>query len=338
MSFLSSLTLLANATLAAGSGACATVPLPQSLSTAAQAYLSSSEDRRFMASAPETVDGWIELQAIMRANGERFVAEAERRGTVTIQRTALENVKAAWVRPADMDPLTNTPLIFNLHGGGYALNDGDAALYTAVSFAELENLESVSVDYRLTPQHPYPAALEDAVTAYAVLKRKMPGRPIVVYGLSAGGGLGAAFLLRAKQLGLPLPEAAVLNSPWSDVSMDSDTLATLDCHDPLLGRSGAALKQLADFYAANKSSRDPLVSPVYGDWEGIDVPVLLISGTRDIMLSDTVRLHRAMWREGVPAELIVHEGMWHAFSIEAEFDAMIADSARFMWRHSSEKG
>ena len=134
-----------------------------------------------------------------------------------------------------------------------------------------------------------------------------------------------------------MPEAAVLNSPWSDVSMDSDTLATLDCHDPLLGRSGAALAQLADFYTAKQSARDPLVSPVYGDWEGIDVPVLLISGTRDIMLSDTVRLHRAMWRGGVPAELIVHEGMWHAFSIEPEFTAMIADGAHFMWRHASKK-
>lgn len=336
MSILLSITLLANATQAASSGACAAVPTPQSLSTAAQAYLSSEADRRFIRSSPETVEDWIQLQAIMRDRGERFVVEAEERRTVSIERTNLGGVNIAWVSPSDKVPSSDEPLIFNLHGGGFALNDGDAALYTAVSFAELQQLDSVSVDYRLTPQHPYPAALEDAVAAYAVIKRKMPGRPIVVYGLSAGGGLGAAFLLKVKQLGLPMPEAAVLNSPWSDVSMNSDTLATLDCYDPLLGGSRPTIKQLANFYAAGADPQDPLVSPVYGDWEGVDVPVLLISGTRDVMLSDTVRLHRAMWRAGVPAELIVNEGMWHAFSVEPEFEAMIADSARFI-RHISAK-
>ena len=337
MSPLLSITLLANATPAAGSEACAVVPLPQSLSTAAQAYLSSPEDRRFLRAMPETLDDWNAWQKSMRENGERFVAQAVDRGEVSVEWTELGNVRAAWVRPTDADPFAGGPIVFNLHGGGYALNDGDAALYTAVAFAELEGLTSVSVDYRLTPQHPYPAALEDAVTAYAVLKRKMPNHPIMVYGLSAGGGLGAAFMLKLKELGLPQPDGAVLNTPWSDVALESDTLATLDCIDPLLGRSRPSLERLASFYAGPTDSRDPLVSPVYGDWRDLDVPVLLISGTRDVMLSDTVRLHRAMWRAGVPAELIVHEGMWHAFSIEPEFTAMIAESARFMRDNSSKE-
>ena len=154
-----------------------------------------------------------------------------------IERTNLGTFKAAWVRSTDAESAVSEPLVFNLHSGGYALNDGDASLYTAVAFAELQQLESISIDYRLTPQHPYPAALEDAVTAYAVLKRKMPKRPVVFCGPSAGGGLGAASLLKIKQLGLSMPEAAGLNTPWSDVSLDTDTLATLDCHDPLLGGS-----------------------------------------------------------------------------------------------------
>lgn len=327
---LYALTFLAGVALAPEAAACEIAPPPTTISAAAQETLRAGTDQRFLRSEPQTTEDWIELQTRSRRAGEAWIASEVENGSVQVEWTQLGGVRSAWVRPAGRSVSQAGPLVFNLHGGGYALNGGDAALYTAVAFADLQGLDTVSVDYRLTPQHAWPAALDDAVAAYRALVEQDPDPSIAVYGLSAGGGLAAAFLLRLKELDLPMPAAAVLNSPWSDLALEGDSLRTLDCDDVLLGRSMPAIRRLARFYVGNADPRDPLVSPLHGDWRDISVPVLLISGTRDVLLSDTAGLHRAMWRAGVPAELSVHEAMWHAFSVEPEFDAMIADAARFM--------
>ena len=302
---------------------------PTTISDEAREALSLDADQRFMRSDPASEEDWIALQESSKKAGARWIAALVAEHGLGVDWQTLGGVPAAWVHPDGTAPGPDDTIIFNLHGGGYALNGGDAALYTAASFAQLEGMSSVTIDYRLTPQHPWPAALDDAVAAYRALIRDRSPETIAVYGLSAGGGLGAAFLLKLRDEGLPLPRAAVLNSPWSDVTLASDTVQTLDCEDIRLGRSQASLRQLARFYARGSNAADPLIAPGFGDWSGIDTPTLLVSGTRDAMLSDTVRLHRAMWRAGVPTQLIVHEGMWHAFSVKPEFEAMIADTVRF---------
>ena len=309
--------------------ACVATPPPSTISEAAQAYLRSTDDRRFLAEPPSELSEWSDLQHSYRSGGESWVKTKVATGQVVVEWSRLAGIRIARTRPT-ISGSEEGPLVLNFHGGGYALNDGDAALYSAVSFAIEQGLESVTVDYRLIPQHPYPAALDDAVAVYRAMVFEDPARPIVVYGLSAGGGLGAAFLLKLRELGLPMPKAAVLNSPWVDVAMEGDSYRLLDCADPLLGRSTASLQAMAAMYVGNADQKDPLVSPIYGDWSGMGVPILLLSGTRDLLLSDTVRLHQAMRDAGADSELLIYDGMWHAFSVEPELARMLQHSADFM--------
>ncbi|MBD59781.1 MAG: esterase [Citromicrobium sp.] len=317
------------------SAACTPVAPPSTIGSAAQQYLASREDRRFIPALPTTPEGWQEVQTRSARAGERWIAGLVGAGEIEVQWIDLGGVRSAIVTPAN-GTAQDGPIVFNLHGGGYALNGGNASLYSAAAFALGPGLASVTVDYRLTPHAPYPAALEDAVAAYRALLERHDASQVAVYGLSAGGGLGAAFLLEIERLGLPMPSSAVLNSPWVDLTNEGDTVALLDCHDPLLGRSRAVIDELGVLYAGNRDLRDPGVSPLFADWTRIDVPVLLITGTRDLLMSDTVRLHRKMWDSGLDADLIVHEGMWHAFSVEGEFDHMLAQVAAYVRARAQE--
>jgi acetyl esterase/lipase len=173
----------------------------------------------------------------------------------------------------------------------------------------------VSVDYRMPPDHPFPAALDDAVAVWrALLAEHDPGR-MAVFGSSAGGGLTLALMLRLKSEGLPLPAAIAPGTPWADLSGRGDTVNANEFVDSALvsmhGWAGGAIP----LYAAGHDLRDPLISPIFGDFAGLP-PAILTSGTRDLLLSDTVRVHRRLRRAGVEAALQVFEGESHAQFLE----------------------
>jgi acetyl esterase/lipase len=167
------------------------------------------------------------------------------------------------------------------------------------------------VDYRLAPEDPYPAAVKDAAGAYRwLLQQGVPAKSIVIGGDSAGGGLIFAALLELKAKGDPLPAAAFAISPWVDLAMTGDTIATKAGIDPMITES--ALYNMAALYAKNADLRSPLISPLYADLSGLP-PVLIHVGTSEILLSDSQRMAGALTRAGVDCVLKEWEDLFHVF-------------------------
>lgn len=228
----------------------------------------------------------------------------------------IEGVTVREIVPASLDPAKSGKLLLHFHGGGYALNGGEASTGEAVLLAHHSGIRAISVDYRMPPDHPFPAGLEDAVTVYRALTAERAPASIGVFGTSAGGGMTLALTLKLKQLGLPLPGALALGTPWADLTGASDSYQVNSGVDGVFTSFDGIGRAMAALYAGDVPLTDPLISPVNGEFAGFP-PTILTTGTRDILLSDTVRTYRAMKAAGVPARLEVFEAMSHAEYIYA---------------------
>ena len=205
----------------------------------------------------------------------------------------------------------NGRILLNFHGGGYVLGPGELGLAEAILMAGIGGFKVISVDYRMAPDFPYPAAMDDAMAVYRGLIKTVPPKKIGVFGTSTGGGMTLALVLRAKAEGLPLPAAIAPGAPWSDLTKTGDSYFTNDHVDNILVSYDGWLGDAAKLYAGGHDLKDPMPSPVYGDVTGFP-PTLFTSGTRDLFLSNTVRMHRKLLEAGAQTELIVFEGMSHA--------------------------
>jgi epsilon-lactone hydrolase len=230
---------------------------------------------------------------------------------VTMEATTMGGVPVYVVRPATIAPENHGRLLVHVHGGGYVAFAGKAATPEAILMAYYGQIEVVSVDYRMPPDFPFPAAVDDAVAVWkAVLHDHAPGR-VGLFGTSAGGGLTLATVLKLKELGLPLPGALMAGTPWSDLTETGDSYFVNQFVDNVLGTYRGGLEADAKVYAGKHDLKEPLLSPIYGDVSRFP-PTLLISGTRDLFLSNTVRMHQKLLQSGVHAELLVFEGQSHA--------------------------
>ncbi|HWI10640.1 MAG TPA: alpha/beta hydrolase fold domain-containing protein [Burkholderiaceae bacterium] len=233
---------------------------------------------------------------------------------VTVNRRSIAGVPVLEVVPANIAPANKDRVLVNLHGGAFIFNAGSLA--EAVPVAEAGRIRVLVVDYRMPPEHPFPAALEDFLSVYRELLRSHASEAIGVYGSSAGAALTASAALYAQQKGLPMPGALGLMSFGS-----GDSEQTLDGLDPYLSSWGKpslmAVPTMLKFYAPNDAIDNPLVNPIHADFTRGFPPSLLISGTRDLFLSGTVRLHRKMRDAGVQAELELWDGMWHGFNADS---------------------
>lgn len=210
-------------------------------------------------------------------------------------------------------------LLVHFHGGGYVMNGGEASTGEAVLGAHYSGLKVISVDYRMPPDHPFPAAVDDAVAVWTALLKDNDPAKMGAFGTSAGGGMTLAMTLKLKALGRPLPGALGLGTPWVDLTGASDSYQVNAEVDGIFSRFDAFAQAMAKLYAGDAPVSDPLVSPVYGDFTGFP-PSILTTGTRDILLSDTVRTHRALRAAGVTSQLEAYEAMSHAEYIFA-FDS-----------------
>lgn len=206
-------------------------------------------------------------------------------------------------------------VVLQLHGGGYAMGFSDMYRNSAVTYSSCAGGARVaSLDYRLAPQHPFPAALEDAVAAYdwLISQGSKPDR-LVVAGDSAGGGLALALSLYLRDKGKPLPRALVLMSPWTDLPGEGEShLANLK-RDPLFG-TGAFKGLSGKAYAGEAALKNPYVSPAYGDYG--DMPPMLIQvGTEEQLLSDALTVGEKGRAAGVDARVSVYTGMFHCFPL-----------------------
>jgi monoterpene epsilon-lactone hydrolase len=223
----------------------------------------------------------------------------------------IDGVKAFMVTPEVIPPDNRNRLLVHVHGGCYVLNPGEAGTGEAIFMAGFGHFKVISVDYRMPPDAPYPAGLDDAMTVWkAALKMAQPGN-MAIFGSSAGGAMTLSMVLRAKQEKLPLPGAIAPGTPMADLTEDGDSFHTNAMVDNVLVAPGGGCDARARLYANGHDLKDPLLSPIYGDMHGLP-PAILTTGTRDLLLSNTVRVHRKLREAGVEASLQVFEGMAHA--------------------------
>ncbi|MGH6897610.1 MAG: alpha/beta hydrolase [Geminicoccaceae bacterium] len=223
-------------------------------------------------------------------------------------------VGGLWAKPAGA---RDDAAIMYLFGGGYAISSPRSRRKFAGHLARAAGTRALVADYALAPEHPFPGAIESALSAYRFLLGGGfdPGR-IVLSGDSSGGGLTAATLLALKQAGLPLPAGAVPISPWADLALTGRTLEALSAVDLTVTRDG--LQRMAADYLGGTDPREPLASPIFGDFSGLP-PLLVIVGGHEGLLDDAVSLARQAAVGGVDVTLRIWAGMQHIFPIYAGF-------------------
>ena len=230
---------------------------------------------------------------------------------VTVEAIEAGGVRAERLRAADAVPGRT---VLYLHGGGYAIGSPVSHRHLAGAIATAAGATLIVPDYRLAPEHPYPAAIQDAVAGYrGLLASGQDPAALVVAGDSAGGGLTLGTLISARDQGLPLPAAAVLISPWVDLAGTGATLESLAARDPIVQKAG--LSDMARYYLGERDPRLPLASPLYADLGGLP-PLLIQVGSDEVLLDDARRLHQRAQEQGVRTTLEVWEEMihvWHFF-------------------------
>ena len=292
------------------------IPVPTDVSAAAQAVLGGplSPVARIV---PKTTEEWQQIiREINEADIARIIEPARALYPVRIEQRAIGGVQTFEVTPeGPIAPENRNRVLINLHGGAYIVNGGPDAVLEAIPVAHLLGIRVIAVDYRMPPVDPFPAALDDAVAVYGAVIEKADPATVGVYGTSAGGGLTAALLLKLRAMQLPLPGAVGLVAPWSDLTQSGDSYFTNAEIDPTLVTYDGILGAAARLYAGTHDIKDPLISPVYGTYTADFPPALVISSTRDLLLSSAVRLHRKLIASGVEAELHVFEALWHDFLV-----------------------
>jgi len=286
------------------------IPVPDTVSPQMQAIIAQPINADWT-DVPKTVDEW---KSIVEKARQRVVADLPRLREafgVTVQPTTLGGVKAFVVTPREIPRRNRDRVLLHLHGGVRVFNPGEAGTREAILMAGFAGFRVISVDYRMPPDFPYPAALDDAVAAYRELLKTTKAKNIGIFGTSAGGSLTLTTLLRARMEHLPMPGAIAPSTPTADLTKTGDSLFTNEMVDNALVSQDGFVRATILLYAGAHDLKDPLLSPVYGDLHGFP-PTILTSGTRDLYLSNTVRVHRKLRAAGVEAVLQVWEGQSHA--------------------------
>ena len=281
------------------------VPMPRTISPEAQKWLESLDHLKY---GPETL-------AERRAGLEKWLAvgtaDAKKHFPANVESQTIAGVKTDIITPLKMPEANRGRVLINLHGGGF--NGDSGSLIEGIPISSLAKIKVVSVYYRLAPENPFPAAVDDVVGVYKELLKEYKPKNIGIYGTSAGGILSAEVAVKLKQLGLPLPGALGLFTMMADFSNpgDSVNLFTLNGFPGNLEPHHGENKTISD-YAGTADLKDPVLSPLYADLKGMP-PALLVTSTRDLLLSGTTSFHRALLRSGNHAQLVVFEALPHAF-------------------------
>lgn len=212
---------------------------------------------------------------------------------------------------------TPTNVILYFHGGVYVIGTAAASVPLVADLARRANTKAITVDYRLGPENPYPAAVQDAQAAYAgLLERGIQPGQIAFAGESAGGGLAVATLLALREAGTPLPSCALLMSPYVDLTLSGESLAEKESLDPVLTPEG--LRVRVPDYVGDADAADPLISPIFGDLSALP-PLLIQVGSHEVLLSDAIRLAARAANADVQVTLEVTPGVPHVFQGFAAF-------------------
>jgi acetyl esterase/lipase len=281
------------------------IPMPTTISPEAQKWLAEIATDK---SGPETL---AERRAHTDIWRKKDSAEALKLYPVKVEETITSGVRTDIITPLSMPETNRGRVLINLHGGGF--NSDSGSLIEGIPISNLAKIKVVSVYYRLAPENPFPAAVDDVVAVYKELLKTYKPNNIGMYGTSAGAILTAEVTIKLKQLQLPLPGALGIFSGLADYSRPSDSRqiytlnglpGTLEPSDPTKPRE--------DAYVGKTDPKDPVLSPIFADLHGMP-PSLLVTSTRDLLLSDTALFHRALLRAGDDSQLVVFEALPHAF-------------------------
>ena len=304
------------------------VPVPQTVSPEAQKMLARVVSDAFV---PQTLEQ-------RRTGTDKWQAGAgevsKKLYPVKVATDTIAGVPVRVVTPLEIAPEKGNRVLINLHGGGF--NSDSGSLTESVPIANLTGTKVIAVLYRLAPEHPFPAGLEDAVAVYKELMKTYNPNRIGIYGTSAGAILTAEVTVKLKQLGLPLPGATGIFSGMGDFSSQGGDSMALFALNGFSGHLDPPKPGAHDSeYVGATDLKDPVLSPSYADLKGFP-PTLFITSGRDLLLSGTTTLHRAYLRAGVDAELVVFEALPHAFWNDPALpESKEADQimARFLDKH-----
>jgi acetyl esterase/lipase len=269
-----------------------------------------------------------------RDNLEAMASLAPQLPDLQVQQVVADGVPGEWLTPPGV---SGERVILHLHGGGYVMGSCNTERDLAARLGAASNARVLSIEYRLAPEHPFPAALEDATAAFRwLLDTDVRPESLAITGASAGGGLAAATLLSLRDAGDPLPVAAVLISPWADLLCAGDSMVTRAEVDPWLNPQTA--KEGARFYLGGADGSLPLASPVYADLHGLP-PLLVHVGDDEILLHDSTRLAERAREARVEVTLDIWDGMWHVWHVFAfmlpEGERAIEEIGRFIRQRTS---
>jgi epsilon-lactone hydrolase len=306
-----------------------TLPVPDTVSPEVQKLVGAPLSPTWN-TIPKTPEEWT---ALSTGRGGAGAATLRDRLGVKSEPMTVNGVKAYMLTPNVIAPENRNRLLLHVHGGCYVLQGGEAGTTEGIFMAAYGHYKVLSVDYRMPPAYFYPVALDDVVSAWKGALKMADPKNMAIFGLSAGGALTLSAIHRLKQEGLPLPGAIAPGTPMSDLTKTGDSFNTNYMVDNVLvgvGRCDA----MAEFYAHGHDLKDPMLSPIYGDMHGFP-PAILTTGTRDLLLSSTVRVHRKLRQAGVVAELQVFEAQSHAqYNRETpEGKEAFEEIARFFDRH-----
>ncbi len=267
-----------------------------------------------------------------RANYDAMLSAAPIGDDVTVEPVTIEHIAADMV---SVPSSAADRVILYLHGGGYVIGSHVGYRGFAGRLARATSSRVCVVNYRLAPEHPFPAALDDAVMTYGWLRRQgYAADRIVIAGDSAGGGLTLATLLKLRESGDPLPAGAVTLSPWSDLAGTGATLAPGVVDDPLV--QGDTIGGMAGMYAPNDLT-NPLASPLYGDYAGLP-PLLIQVGGREVLLDDAVRVRDKARAAGVDVTYFEGDGLIHVWPVlvadAPESEAALSQIGEFVAAHT----
>jgi len=291
------------------------VPVPQTVSPQAQKFLAKrvpdAPRHRTLAERRSHTDAW------QAASAKRWQALYP----VHLAKSTIAGVPVRIVIPLTTPPRNRDRVLINIHGGGF--NSDSGSLNETIPIANMTQTKVVAVLYRLAPEHPFPAAVDDVVAVYKELLKTYKPEHIAIYGTSAGAVITPEVAVKLRQLGLPLPGALGVFSGFGDFSKmgDSRAMYTLQGLSGHLDPPGSPSAHAAG-YVGKTNRKDPVLSPIYANLKGFP-PTLFITSERDALLSGTTILHRAFLRAGVDAQLVVFEGLPHAFWYDSKLPESI---------------
>jgi len=280
------------------------VPVPEDLSAEAQKALRRAEPDQ---GPPQSL-------AERRKGTDAYTARAREEWVkicpVTIEDRTIAGVPVHVVTPPDIPMGNHDKILLNLHGGGF---NSDSGSYTeSIPIAAYTKMKVIAVLYRLAPEYPFPAAVDDSVAVYKELLKVYKSEHIIIYGTSAGAILTGEVAVKLKQLGQPLPAGLGIFSGMGDFARDGDSMAIYGLRG-FAGHLDPPVKGVHDpFYVGSTDSKDPVLSPVYADLRGMP-PTLFLTSGRDLLLSGTANLHRAFLNAGADVRLVVFDALPHAF-------------------------